>query len=212
MKNLFFMMLITLFSVISVQAQSDNSTPQFGVKGGVNFSSFTGDDIGDVDARTSFNLGVLAEIPISDRFSIQPEVLYSGQGFTINQKDHDNVFDTDENTEYQLDYIQVPVLAKIYLVKGLNVEVGPQFGFKVNEEVDSQPTSDGGDINIDSEDSYIKNFDTSLAFGAGYKFDSGFFVSARYTHGLSKIFKDDTILKDLDVKNSVWQFGVGFAF
>lgn len=129
MKNLFLAALISLFSVYSIHAQTDDSTPQFGVKGGVNISSFTGDDIGDVDARTSFNLGVFMELPISNRFSIQPEVLYSGQGFTVNQRGQDNIFDTGQNTEYQLDYIQVPILAKIYLIKGLNVQVGPQFGF-----------------------------------------------------------------------------------
>lgn len=82
----------------------------------------------------------------------------------------------------------------------------------MNEEFDSKPNSDGGDVTINREDSAVKNFDTGVAFGAEYKFDSGFFVSGRYTQGLTKIFKDDSFLKDADVKNSVWQFGVGFAF
>ncbi|MGJ8550469.1 porin family protein [Winogradskyella wichelsiae] len=201
-----------LFALTSINAQSDSKAFQLGAKGGVNFSKLSGDDFDDVDSRTSFNAGLVAELPISERFSFQPEVFYSGQGFDILERDQDNVFDTDQNVEYQLDYIQVPLLLKVYLVKGLSVEAGPQFGFKIHEEFDTEPNSDGGDIEIDSDDSYVKDFDTSLALGTSYKFDSGFFLSARYTKGLTNIFKDDTLFENVDGKNDVWQFGLGFMF
>ena len=201
-----------LFALTSVSAQSDSKTIQLGAKGGVNFSKLTGDDFDDVDSRTSFNAGLIAEIPLSERISFQPEVFYSGQGFDILDRDQDNVFDTDQNVEYQLDYIQVPLLLKVYLVEGLSVEAGPQFGFKIHEEFDSEPNSDGGDFEIDEDDSYVKDFDTSIALGTSYKFDGGFFVSARYTMGLTSIFKDDTFFEGVDGKNEVWQFGVGFMF
>lgn len=212
MKKLVFAVLVTTFSISQINAQSDDSSIDIGVKAGVNFSTITGDDIDDLDSRTSFNAGLYLEIPLSERFSFQPEVLYSGQGFTIRRIDQENAFDTDDNIEYQLSYIQVPLLAKLYLVEGLSIEAGPQFGFKINEEIDTEPVSGGGDTVIDPDDSTIKNFDTSVALGAGYKFNNGFFLSARYTHGLTNIYKDDTIFENVDAKNAVWQFGVGFAF
>lgn len=212
MKKLIVFTGVFLFALTSVYAQSDSNAIQLGAKGGVNFSKITGDDFDDVDARTSFNVGLVAELPISERISFQPEVFYSGQGFDVSEIDQDNVFDTDQNIEYQLDYIQVPLLIKAYLVEGLSVEAGPQFGFKIHEEFDFEPTSDGGDIEIDEEDSYVKDFDTSIALGTSYKFDGGFFVSARYTMGLTSIFEDDTPFEDVDGKNEVWQFGVGFMF
>ena len=43
--------------------------------------NMTGDDAEGTDSRTSIHLGVTAEIAISDVFSIQPELLYSGQGY-----------------------------------------------------------------------------------------------------------------------------------
>ncbi|MBP1841130.1 porin family protein [Formosa algae] len=201
-----------LFALTSIHAQSDSREFQIGAKAGVNFSDVSGDDIGDVDSRTSFNAGLVAEVPISERFSFQPEVFYSGQGFDLKEIDQDNVFDTDENVEYQLDYIQVPLLLKAYLIEGLSVEVGPQFGFKVHEEIDSKPNDDGGDIEIDSDDSNIKDFDTSLAFGTSYKFHNGVFISARYTVGLTNIIEDNAYLGDVDAKNNVWQFGLGYMF
>lgn len=212
MKNLIVFTGVFLIALASVNAQSDSKMVQLGAKGGVNFSKLSGADFDDVDSRTSFNAGLVAEIPISERISFQPEVFYSGQGFDILERDQDNVFDTDDNIEYQLDYIQVPLLLKVYLVQGLSVEAGPQFGFKIHEEIDSEPNSDGGDFEIDEDDSYVKDFDTSLALGTSYKFDNGFFLSARYTMGLTSIFEEDTLFEDVDGKNEVWQFGIGFMF
>lgn len=210
MKNLFLFIMVMATALISVNAQSDSKAFQLGVKGGVNLSTIGGDDLDDADSRTSFNAGLFMEIPISERFSFQPELLYSGQGFDIKERNQDNIFDTADNIEYQLDYIQVPLMLKVYLIEGLSVEAGPQVGFKINEKIDFK--TDGGVIDIDKDDSYVKNFDAGLAVGAAYKFNNGFFVNARYTHGLTTIFKDKTIFEGVDAKNKVFQFGVGFAF
>lgn len=202
MKNLFLVTMIGLFSATTIYAQSDDTTTQFGVKGGVNLATITGDDVGDLDSRTSFNLGLFMEIPLSERFSFQPEVLYSSQGFSIN-----------DQADYKLDYVQVPLMAKVYIVKGLYAEAGPQFGFKAKEEVEYESDYAEGTIDFDPDDSVIKNFDTNLALGAGYKFDNGLSFSARYNLGLTSMIKDDApIIAGKDVKNAVWQFGVGFSF
>ena len=214
MKNLCIAVIIAASGLFSVSAQDNTSAKQvqLGVKGGVNLATITGDDFNDLDSRTSFNAGLVAEFPITETFSIQPEVFYSGQGFDIKEIDQDNVFDTDQNVEYQLDYIQVPILAKFYLVEGLSIEAGPQFGFKINEEIDSQPNSDGGDIDISNEDSSVKDFETSITGGLSYKFSGGFFISGRYTYGLTNLFDNDSVFSDVDARNSVAQVGIGFMF
>lgn len=207
MKRNVLLLFLVVFVSVAVKAQADQSLAQFGIKGGVNLATLTADDFEDgADSRTSFNVGILAELPLSDRFSIQPEVLYSSQGFDIQQNDD------GDDLEYQLDYIQVPILAKIYLIKGLSVEAGPQFGFKANEEIDSNPNGDDGDFVIDQDSSVFKDFDTSIVGGVSYKFETGFFVSGRYTYGLTNIFKDGIIGDNFEAKNAVWQFGLGFMF
>jgi len=208
MKKIFLTTCVLLAGFTTMYSQATSEMFQLGAKGGVNISNFSGDDIGDVKSRTSFHLGLVMEVPLSERFSIQPEVLYSGQGFTIEDFDQDNVFDTDDNIEYQLDYIQIPVILKAYLIGGLSVEAGPSFSFKVNEEIDYQPADDGGDIEIDEDDSAFKTFDLGLAAGLSYKIGGHFFVSGRYNYGFTKILEDS----DIDIRNSVWQFGVGFMF
>lgn len=212
MKKLILCAVALISGLTIAQAQSDSKAVQLGVKGGLNSSTISGDDIGELKSRTSFNAGLVAEIPISERVSFQPEVFYSGQGFDIQENDQDNIFDTDDNVEYQLDYIQVPLLLKVYLVEGLSVEAGPQFGFKIHEEIDFEPNNDGGDIEIDSNDSNVKDLDTGIALGTAYKFDNGFFLSGRYTFGLTNIFEDGTAFENVDAKNNVWQFGLGFMF
>ena len=55
------------------------------------------------------------------RLRLQGDVLYSQQGaeFDLGKVD--------------LDYVNVPIVFKYYLVKRLNLHVGPQFGFLVSD-------------------------------------------------------------------------------
>jgi len=208
MKKSVLIITLALFGITAVSAQE---YIMFGVKGGANFSTFSGDGVNafnDPNGRTSFNLGLLAEIPVTDKFSVQPEVLYSGQGYDI--ADRNNA----DDIEYQLDYINIPVLAKFYVVDGLALEAGPQVGFLVNSQIDYKPSSsNNGEISL-SEDQFNK-VDFSAALGASYKFRGGFFVNGRYNIGLTDIY-DDTFTNNLfskaDAKHSVLQAGVGFVF
>lgn len=194
--------LVIVMMIMSTTFISAQEYVYFGVKGGVNFSSFNGDgydDFVDPEERTSFHLGLLAEIPVGERFSIQPEVLYSAQGYDIASREDAN------DLEYQLDYINVPILAKFYLFNSFSLEAGPQIGFLVNEEIDGDPTGDGGDLNLD--DDQFKTVDFGIGLGASYKF-SNFFISGRYNLGLSDIYD----MEGVDAKNSVIQAGVGVMF
>lgn len=184
----------------TAQSAESSSGATFGVKGGVNFATVTGDDFDSPDNRISFHVGLVGEVPISERFSLQGEVLYSGQGF---ETDVDGgLFGGDGKVEYQLDYLSVPVLAKVYLTDGLSIEVGPQFSFKVNEEIDADADADDGDLDLDA----AEEFDFALAGGLTFQTQMGLFITGRYTYGLTDI------LPNADAKNSVFQVGLGFKF
>ena len=144
-------------------------------------------------------MGAIAEIPlIDDSFSIQPEVIYSRQGF---ERDY-SFLGNNYTAEYQLDYINVPILAKLYIVKGFSIEAGPQFGFKINEKIDL----DNNDGNAGEELDEVNDFDMSLAAGLTFQFDGGLFINGRYNHSFNEV------IKDTDAKNSVFQVGLGFKF
>ena len=196
---------------LGINAATAQESPLFGIKGGVNFSNFYGDGIkqyNDPNGRTSFNLGLLAEIPVSDKFSVQPEVLYSGQGYDIADRNDAN------DIEYQLDYINVPVLAKYYVTDGLALEAGPQVGFLVNSEIDYNPSNTNDNNSISLNEDQFNKLDLSVALGASYKFRGGFFLSGRYNLGLSDIYDDsaNNFFANADAKHSVIQGGIGFMF
>ena len=204
MKKVFFIAVLAVFGVTATQAQE----VRLGAKGGVNFSSFSGDGFDafdDPEGRTSFHIGAFAEIPLSERFSIQPEVLYSGQGFDLISREG------ADDTEVQLDYINVPVMAKVYIVEGLYAEAGPQIGFNVKSEIDSDPDDvDSGDVTIDED--VINDVEFSVGVGAGYQFNNGLFLNARYNFGLTDVFNNEDLLIDSDAKNSVFAVSAGYSF
>lgn len=204
--KLFTLSAVMLGTVAVSNAQEENNDrmkSSIGVKGGVNFSTVTGGDgFESPKSRTAFHVGVVGEMPIAEILSIQAEVLYSAQGF-----EYDFEGPTGDEVQFQLDYLSVPVLAKVYVVDGLSIEVGPTFNFVVNEEIDSRPGADEGDIDIDETSMMEANsFDVGVAAGLTFQTDMGIFATGRYTYGLTEIYEDSGL------KNSVFQLGLGYKF
>jgi len=177
---------------------------KFGPKAGVNFSNISGYD--DAEMLTGFHVGAVAEIKFNEKFSIQPEVVYSAQGA---KRERNTSFATFEGKQ-KLDYINVPIMAKYYIVNGFSVEAGPQVGFLVKAEEDVNGTINGVSIGdkTDNKDSF-NSVDFGVNFGLAYDLPQGFFVNARYNLGLSDVIKDNA---DDAVKNNVIQVGVGYKF
>lgn len=193
-KMILFIAVVLMGSTIS----SAQEFVMFGAKGGVNFSTFSGDgfsDFEDENSRTSFHLGLLAEIPVSERFSVQPEVLYSAQGYDIVR------INDGADVEHRLDYVSIPVMAKFYLIDGFSLEAGPQFSFLTEHEIGR------GDNEVGFGDDSVNNFDFSLGLGIGWKLNN-FFLYGRYNAGLTEIFDEP----GANAKHSVIQAGVGFLF
>jgi len=181
MKKLLF---IALFSMAFISNAQEVS---FGVKAGVNFASVNGDDIEDIDGRTGLHIGAVAKIGFSELLAIQPEVVYSAQGFT-----------GDEDVTAKLDYINIPIMLDLTLAEGFSLQGGPQFGINVTGELDN------GDETVDIDD--VETMDIAVGIGAQYKLPMGLFFQARYVIGVNDIF-DET-----DAKNSVISLSAGWFF
>ena len=59
------------------------TSPSFGLKAGLNVSSISDDGYEDSKAKAGFYGGVFMNAPLSEQFSIQPEVLYSQYGAKV---------------------------------------------------------------------------------------------------------------------------------
>lgn len=195
MKKL--MIIVTLFGMIMVtQAQQDI---RFGIKGGLNISVINGEDVENTESRTSFHGGILLEIPIAEKLSFQPELLYSSVGIKENY----------DNPELRLNYLTLPLMAKYYLVNNFSLEVGPQIGLLLSADAKVDGESEGG------VEELFKNFDAAINFGIGYKLDNGFNFGARYNLGLIKIFDSFSFFnEEVEIKayNSVFQISIGYFF
>jgi len=195
MKKINLILVITILTVISLNAQN------FGVKAGLNLANLSGDEyLEEFDMRTSFHIGGVYEVEISDNFSFQPELMYSAQGAQMSEG--------SAKVVVKLDYINIPLMAKFYAADGFSIEAGPQVGFLIVAETkyEAEGESETDDIKDDSN-----TIDFGLNFGLGYKLESGLNFGARYNLGLTTIVKEE---EDYDetVKNGVIQISVGYFF
>lgn len=165
----------------------------FGVKGGVNVASVGGNtyagigDLSSFGSKISFHVGGVVEIPISEKIAVQPELLYSSQGskWPINSA----------GSNLKLDYVNLPVMVKYYVIKGLSAEAGPLAGFLLS-------------TNADKED--FKSLDIAVGIGASYKIEDNLFVGIRYNKGIMNI-NNDVDFNGTN-RNNVFQISAGYAF
>lgn len=166
-----------------------------GLKGGINFSNFTGGNFGTVkkNALTGFYGGGFVNFGLGDNVSIQPEVLISTQGASI-----DSTLGGSNN--WKLTYINVPIMVKLKTDRGFYVEAGPQAGFKISSSVPNQTIND-----------FAKGLDLSIGAGLGYDGKSGFGIGVRYMAGLTTVGNFNASQGiDPDFRNSVVQAGLSF--
>jgi hypothetical protein len=195
-------LVVILLSVISFKGFSQAQVA-IGLKGGLNLSKFDiSQTVSNVDNRTGYHGGVFALVKIAS-FGIQPEVLFSRQGtnFTYNTT----------NYKANFDYINVPVMLKLYLPLGINIQAGPQFGFKTVDDLKAA-VSGGSPQTVAA--TFAKKKDTSVAFGAGIDLPFNLTFDARYVLGLSDIkFAPSTNPSEaVTFKNKVIQISVGYKF
>ena len=181
----------------------------FGGKLGVNFASISNGP-SDQKGRTSFHLGAVAEYAISDKFSGQAELLYSGMGAKAEGSEDGDSYEY----KTKLSYISLPILGKYYITEALSAEAGPQFSFLISAKEDYTETYEdfNGDTETESGTEDIKNGISSVDFGFGiggtYKLENGVFFSLRYVLGLSNVSASGQGKS----KNNVFQISGGYKF
>ncbi len=214
MKKLLMLTAIAVLSTSLTFAQddsSDSSGIHFGAKAGVNFATLSKDEGFKPDGRTSFHVGAVVNIGISEKFSLQPEIVYSSQGFKEKFEEYyPDIGTVSVEHTAKMDYINIPVLAGYRIIDGLVVQAGPQFGILISAKEDWE-ASGGGETQEDTVDfkDDLKTLDIGFGFGAQYKLDFGLFFQARYVLGVNKVFDYDDAN---DHKNRVASLSVGYFF
>ncbi|MFC7666698.1 porin family protein [Hymenobacter humi] len=128
---------------------SANSGVRFGFRGGLNLSDVQGDAVksftdlagyapeGTItrEMRPGFYAGVYATLPLGPGFAIEPGVSYSEKGTVLRGKVPVPALDflnTNLTGTARLAYVDVPVLAKVFVTPGFYLYAGPQASFLVS--------------------------------------------------------------------------------
>lgn len=202
-------LVMTLGAFTNIQAQDAISTPAtIGFKGGVNFSNLYSDKVDDENVLTGFNAGLYAKFPVTKSFAIQPEIYYTTKGA---EQTYNNAF-ANGVAKFNVNYIEIPVLAVINLTENLNIHAGPYAAYMVSGKATNDSNFSTSQTTLDTND--FEKFDAGIAAGIGLDFELLSF-GVRYNYGLTKIGKErnfgGTTYTYPDAKNSVLNFYVGIA-
>lgn len=208
MKKILLLLSIIILA-LSVKAQKKTL---LGITGGANFSTLTSKEWKESDRKVGFYLGILTDIPLTNKLSIQSELLYATYAADVIVWTVPRL----SEIEYSFDYIQIPIAVKLDIYRGLSIEIGPSLNFLVREK-GYRP----GSMNIvDGDGNIIRNqkdidphgskFEFSGLVGISYKLHKSWIVSARYIQGLSNPFNSHSHWED--AKNNAFRFGLGYIF
>ena len=201
MKKLF-LIAVAMLATLSVSAQSAPGTFSLKPMVGATLSSVRGSDVDGVKMKFGLVAGAEGIYQVSDMFALSGGLLYSMQGFKT-----DTTLDLKMNTEY----LNIPILANIYIAQGLALKAGVQFGLLTKAKAKGKYGNIEEDIDIKD---HMKSLDLSIPVGVSYEINNSFTIDARYNFGLSKIAKDDDHHYDYTAKayNSVFMLTLGYKF
>lgn len=221
MKMKFFFTIISLMVMNMMYAQVS-----FGVRSGVNFSKWEGQDlqiINDLLDKTDgyaytkgtrgMHIGGYVSIPISETFTFEPGIEYSKKGYSIKGDFQIPVLKylgINARAQVQSHYIDMPLVIKANVYKGFNIYAGPQVSYLVRSTLNAKVGVLG--ITLFNRGFGIterfNKVDMGLTGGVGYAFNNGLNIQAGYDYGLSKLDKND----NYDAYNRVVKVSVGYTF
>lgn len=215
-RSILLFILITLLTSISTNAQIE-----IGIITGANFSSATqrNIEITDINKKTLWGIGAVAEIGLFDNLSLQVEPMYIQKGSKMTP------IAVDES-EYGLStsYIEIPVLLKYSYGNTLKpyVAAGATLSFNLSSELETEI----GGVNFTGDlKSVSEKIEYSLTVGGGVEYFLNpvtIFVEGRYSYSLNNLINSGEynltsgqysfpgeIEDDVVYKNKGWQILAG---
>lgn len=191
-----------------------NAQTSFGVKAGYNLSNMkwtSSSESSDYkfDSKSYFYIGALIENRVSERFSLQGELLYTELGGKTTQENFqlvgNQIVDTGyQNIYYKFPQIQVPISAKYYFVPNFSISTGLNIGINISPKVKVDPE---GFIAQSGKVETIKTLNIFPFLGSEYQINKNIFADLRYNFNFFKISTSQ-----IDTKIGFLQVGLGYKF
>lgn len=201
MKKVLLTLMVITLGICSLSAQSKDVKVRFGVEGGFNMTKWNGEvlpvvdinsvgemarDLDDASIQCGFHAGVLADLVIQTHWSIQPELLFTMEGSTLNTMVHGDSTSTDfpgdtaTSEKVKAFYIRIPILVYYNITNvgpgTLSLGIGLFFAGGV-----------GGNA-FKGDNPLLDEFDWGLNVKVNYemtKHVSGLFASVGFSQGFS---------------------------
>ncbi|MCU4176503.1 porin family protein [Carboxylicivirga sp. N1Y90] len=201
--------LLVLVALLAI-ASSSFAQVKFGAKAGINIANLKITEVDydpGLEYKVGLTIGAFAKYSVSEKFAIQPELLYSMKGAKINYSEGNDY----NKGSIKTNYLSIPIIAKYYLSSGFNLQAGPQMDFLLSAKT-SYDSSIDGHITSESYDfkDSLKGIDFGLAVGLGYDLENGLGIEARYILGLSELNKNTE--EDGSAKSKGFQITASYAF
>lgn len=200
---------IALFSIAALPFTLSYAQPTFSVHAGTQISKWRGNGSGLLDtlvekagdylkqgSYTSFYVGVNGNFPIGAHFAIEPGLQYSQVGTSLASN---FVFKILKNYGINLGAkaithrIEMPVLLKGEIAKGLWLVAGPQVNYSYNNKLQLKAGIFGFNVinkKIDIDNGF-ESFSAAALGGLQYQFPVGIRVQALYEYGVTKIINNN---------------------
>jgi outer membrane protein W len=211
---------VALIACISAAATAREMS--FGAKAGIIAANLTQTPESWEDAKsykTGFTGGVFMNYAFNERFSLQPELLYTMKGMKANL--YDKLISVDVTASF--DYFELPVLAVFTLPGSKNLKprvyAGPSFAYTLSSELELSAWLISASVDFSS---LTQKTDFGVVAGAGFDYAIGkrmLTFDIRYQRGFTNVImtgdflfngSTQTIAGD-DFKNYGFAFTVGYG-
>ena len=199
----------------------------FGFRAGLNVADLQGDAVqsfttlagyapsGSVakQLRPGFYAGVFATLPLRPGFAIEPGITYAEKGAVLKGTLPFPALDflnANVTGTARLAYIDVPVLAKVFITPGFYLYAGPQASFLVSGKARVDASVLGFSAykqDFDVADQ-LRKVDFAAVGGLGYQFENGLGLSAGYDYGLTSLDSGNRF----QAYNRVAKAGLSYSF
>lgn len=199
---------IGLLAISSLTQAQNRLGLKFGIKAGINYSQYHGEDSDIFFSKPGFNFGGYARYLFSDDFNLQLEAIYNSKGAAVDLDIADRVIEVKE----LIHYIEFPVLLKFYPamfrsgVINFAVEAGGYIAMKTNTSLESDDGLTEQELPLED----INSIDAGFIVGGSFEFpmESGGDVNfdVRFVLGQSEVDKTRNL------KNQAISFTLGYTF
>jgi len=165
---------------------------EYGVKGGVNLSTFHSEIAGEstpYDLLTGFSVGASITWPLGNRLALEPEVLFSQKGAKADA--------AGGTLTQRVEYLEVPVLGTYRIFGGPDRHVSAVGGVSIGWRLRAKARASFGTDTLEQDiTDDVKSSDFGVVGGAAYHRDR-LVIEGRYTFGFTDLDED----ADVRVKN-----------